>query len=102
MHIAITSEEVAKVIASEIEQATGMDCKAYSNETGSVVVYDRHTVIARITELFSVVAVAQLCGPFRGDVTEIPLKARTIDNIRDIGHALDTATSHALNAAINH
>ena len=102
MHITITSGEVAEVIASEIEKATGADCEVFANETGSVVVYDRNTVIARITPLFSVIDVAPLCGPFVGDITEIPLEARNVDSIREIAHALDTAASHALNAAINH
>ena len=101
MYITITDREVAESIAAAIEQTTGMDCQAYSNEVGSVIVYDRHTVIVQVTPLFSVIDVTPLHGPFAGETTEIPLEARTIDGIREIAHALDTATSHALNAALN-
>lgn len=97
----ITDKDAAESIAAEVERATGMDCKAFSNETGSVIVCDRTAVIARVTELSPVVRVAPLGGPFVGEVTEIPLKARNIDGIREIANALDTATSHVLNAAMN-
>ena len=77
MHITITGEEVAKAIASEIEQATGTHCEAFSNDTGSVVIYDNIAAIARVTPLFSVIDVAPLCGPFRCEITEVPLTVQT-------------------------
>ena len=101
MNITITSEDVAESIAAEIEQATGMNCKALANETGSVIVCNRTAVIARVTELSSVATVAPSSGQFIGEVTEIPLEARTIDGIREIANALDTATSHVISAALN-
>lgn len=103
-YITITDKDVAKSIATGIEQATGTDCKAYSNETGSsVIVYNRTTVIARVTaELFPAITVSPLCGPFVGDITEIPLTVQTFSDMRKAAHALDIATSHVLNAALNH
>lgn len=102
MDITITDEDVAKSIATEIEKATGMACEAFSNDTGSVVIYDHTVAIARVTPLFSVADVAPLCGPFVGKITEVPLAVRTFKDMKEATHALDTATSHALNAAINH
>lgn len=102
MHITITGEEVAKTIAAGVEQTTGKTCEAFTNETGSVVVCDRNTVIARVTPLFSVIDVAPLCGPFVCDITEVPFDAWNIDDIREIANALDTAISHVTNAALNH
>ena len=88
-----------KAIAEQIEQATGEDCEAYSNATGSVIILHT-TVIARITTLFSVMDVAPASGPFLGDITEIPLEARSVDGLREIGHAIDEAASHVLAAAV--
>lgn len=64
---------MAKSIATETEQATGKHCEVFSNETGSVIICN-HTVTIAV---------------------------RTIDDIREIANALDTATSHVLNAAPN-
>lgn len=102
--ITITDMDVAKSIATEIEKATGTDCKAFSNGTGSsVIVYDRTTVIARvIAELFPAITVSPSYGPFVGEITEIPLAVRTFNDMKEAAHALDTATSHVLNAALNH
>lgn len=102
MHIAITSEEVAKVIAAEIEQATGTDCEAHTDNINTVITCDHTTTIAQVTTLFGVIAVAPSRGLFVGDITEIPLEARTIDGMMEIAHALTKATSHVLNAALNH
>lgn len=98
----ITDKDVAESIATEIGKATGMACEAFSNDIGSVVIYDHTAAIARVTPLFSVVDVAPLCGPFVGDITEIPLAVRTFSDMKEAAHALDTATSHVLNAALNH
>lgn len=102
MHIAITSEDVAKVITAEIERATGTDCEANTDHINTVIVYNHTTTIAQIAPLFGVVAVAPSRGPFAGEVTEIPLEAETIGGMREIAHALDKATLHVLNAALNH
>lgn len=100
--IAIAGKDVAESIASEVEQATGMDRKARSDDTGPVVVHDRTQAVARITPLSSVTDVAPLRGAFVGDIAEIPLAARAFRDIKETAHAPDTATSHVLNAAINH
>lgn len=102
MNIAITSEEAAKVIAEEIKQATGTDCEAHTDHINTVIVYDHTETIAQVTTAFGVVAVAPSRGPFAGKVTTIPLEAETIDGLREIAHALTKATSHVLNAALNH
>lgn len=101
MHITITSEEVAKVIAEEIEQATGMACEAHTDHINTVITYNHTTTIAQVAPLFGVIAVAPSRGPFAGNVTTIPLEAETIGGVREIAHALTRATSHALNAALN-
>lgn len=102
MHITITSEEAAKVIAEEIKQATGMDCEAHTDHINTVITCNHTTTIAQIATLFGVIAVAPSRGPFAGKVTIIPLEAETIDGMREIAHALTKATSHVLNAALNH
>ena len=102
MNVTITDKDVAELIVAEVEQTTGMDCEAFTNETGSVVVYDRHIAIARVTELSSAVAVAPLCGPFVGEIIWIPLEAETFGSLGEMAHALDRATSRALSAALNH
>ena len=102
MNITITGEEVAEVIAKEIEQATGLACEVCANGDDSVLVHDHTTSIARVTEMLAAIAVAPLCGPFVGDITWIPLEARNLDSIREVGQAIENAASHALNAALNH
>ena len=102
MHIAITSEEAAKVIAEEIEQATGTNCEAHTDHINTVITYDHTTTIAQVSTVFGVIAVAPSRGPFAGEVTEVPLEAETIGGMREIAHALTKATSHVLNAALNH
>lgn len=99
MQIEITSKDVAKAIAQQIEQATGEDCEAYSNVVGSVVIM-HNTMIARITPLFSVVDVAPTAGPFVGCITEIPLEARSVNGLMEIAHAIDEAASHVTAAAV--
>lgn len=99
MHIEFTSKEIAEAIAEEIEEATGECCEASSNATGSVVTL-HDTMIARITPLFSVMDVAPLEGPFRCEITEIPLGAETVNGLREIGHAIDKAALHVLAAAV--
>ena len=101
MEVTITSEEVAETIAAIIAQTTGKHCETFSNDVTTVILY--HTqAIARITTLFSVIAVAPIGGTFAEEITEIPLEARTINGTREIAHALDRAASHVLSAAMNH
>lgn len=102
MHITITDKEVAESIATEIEQATGTDCEAHTDHINTVITYNHTTTIAQITTLFGVIAVAPSRGLFAGKVTTIPLESQTIDGTREIAHALTEATSHVLNAALNH
>lgn len=99
MNIEFTSKEVAEAIARNIEEATGECCEAFSNATGSVIAL-HDTMIARITPLFSVMDAVPLDGPFRREITEIPLEAKTVDELREIAHAIDEAASHVLAAAV--
>lgn len=99
MNIEITSKDVAKVIAQQIEQTTGENCEAFSNPVGSAVIM-HNTMIARITPLFNVVDVAPLDGPFRCEITEIPMEASTVSGLMEIAHAIDEATLHVLAAAV--
>lgn len=98
MNIELTGEEVTKAIAEQIEEATGECCEAYSNATGLVIAL-HDTMIARITPLFSVMDVTPLDGPFRREITEIPLEASSVGGLREIVHAIDEAASHVLAAA---
>ena len=99
MQIEITSKDVAKAIAQQIEQATGEDCEAFSSSTGSVVILHT-TMIARITPPFSVMDVAPTDGPFRGEITEIPLEARSVSELMEMAHAIDEAALHVTAAAV--
>lgn len=101
-YIEITDKDVAESIVTEVKRATNMYCEAFSNDTGSVVVCDDTTVIARVTPLSFEIAVAPLVGPFAGELTWIPRTVRTFDDMKKAASALDTATSRALNAALNH
>lgn len=102
MNITITDKDVAESIATEIQQATGLACEVFSNDTGSVILCDHNTAIARVTPLFSVIDIAPLHGPFVGDITSIPFAVSTFKGMKEAAHALDTATSHVLNATLNH
>ena len=102
MNITIKSKDVTELIVAEVECATGKDCEVFTNETGSVVIYDHTEAIARVTPLFDVIDVAPLRGSFVGEITDIPFEAETVGGLREIAHALDKATSHVLNAALNH
>lgn len=101
MDITMDSREVAEAIAARVAQTTGMHCEVFANEGGVVIVHHAD-VIARLTPLFSVIAVAPIGGEYQCDITEIPLEAHTIDGLREIGSAIDEATAHVLNAAIHH
>lgn len=102
MKVTIESMEVAEVIAVEVKQATGKDCEARPTPVGSEVIYDLHTVIARITPLSDVIDVEPLGGAFNGEITEIRKEARTLSGVRDISSAMSQATLHALSAATHH
>ena len=67
MEVKINSKEIAEAIATKVEQVTGLDCEAYANKTGSVVVYNRTQVIAQITPLFSVMDITPVGGVFDGE-----------------------------------
>ena len=102
-YIEITSKDVAKSIAADIEEATGTHCEAFTNEAGSIVLYDHTTVIARVTaELFPYIVVNPLYGSFAGETTSIPVAVRTFDDMKEAASAMDIATSYTLNAALNH
>lgn len=100
MEVTLTSKEVAETIAAQVEQSTGLDCEAYSNEVGSVVVFRTGAVIARITPLFNVMDVTPVGGLFDGENTEVPLETRTVDGLREMARSIDEAASHVLNAAM--
>lgn len=101
MQVTITSKDVAETIAAHVAQTTGTHCETFTNDVAAVTLH--HTqAIARITPLFSVVAVAPIGGTFEGEIAKIPLEARTIDGIREIANALDEATSHVPSAAMHH
>ena len=101
MKVTITSKDVAETITALVAQTTGTRCETSTNDVATVILH--HTqAIARITPLSSVIAVAPIGGTFEGEITEIPLEARTIDGIREIAHALDEAASHVLSAAMHH
>ena len=101
MEVTITSKEVAEAIAAHVAQTTGTHCETFTNDVAAVILHHAQ-VIARITPLFSVIAVAPIGGTFAEEITEIPLEARTIDGIREIAQALDKATSHVISAAMHH
>lgn len=99
MNIELKSKEVAEAIAEQVSQAIGEKCEAFSSSTGSVVILHT-TMIARITPLFSVMDVAPTDGPFRGEITEIPLEARSVSELMEIAHAIDEAALHVTAAAV--
>ena len=101
MEISLTSKEVAETIAAQVEQSTGLDCEAYSNEVGSVVVFRTGAVIARITPLFSVMHVTPVGGTFNDEDTEVPLETRTVDGLRQMARSIDEAAAHTLSAAMD-
>ena len=101
MEVSLTSMEVAETIAAQVEQATGLDCEAYSNEVGSVVVFSTGAVIARITPLFSVMDVTPVGGTFDGENVEVPLEVRTVDGLREMARSIDKAAAHVLSAAMD-
>lgn len=102
MEVTFESNEIAEAIAMKVEQVTGLDCEAYDNKTGSVVVYNSKRVIARITPLFSVIYVAPVGGLFDGEIVEIPTEARTVNDLREIAAAMDEANIRAISAAVKH
>lgn len=102
MNITITSEEVAEVIVETIEAATGTKCEMHTDRINTVIIRNHTTTIAQVVPLSGVITVTPSRGQFAGETTEIPPTAQTIDGMRKIAHALDTAASHALNAALNH
>ena len=101
MEVSLKSKEIADTIASRVEQATGLDCEAFANDTGSVIVFRTGAVIARITPLFSVMDVTPVGGSFDGEDVEVPLEARTVDGLRKMVRSIDEAAAHVLSAAMD-
>lgn len=102
MEVKTNSKEVAEAIATKVEQVTGLDCEAFANETGSVVIYDHTQVIARITPLFDVMDVTPVGGLFDGETVCIPLKAETIHGVKELAETYDEATMRVMSAAVRH
>lgn len=102
MEVKINSKEVAEAIAAKVEQVTGLDCEAFANETGSVVVYNHTKVIAQITPLFSVMDVTPVGGVFDGETVCIPLEAETIYGLRELTETYDEAAMRVTSAAVAH
>lgn len=100
MEVKLNSKEVAEAIAEKVEQVTGMDCEAFANETGSVIVYNHTKVIAQITPLFSVMDVVPVGGVFDGETVCIPLKAETIYGLREFTETYDEAAMRVTSAAV--
>ena len=101
MEVSLTSKEVAETIAAQVEQSTGLDCEAFTGETGAVVVLHRTAVIAQVTPLFSVMYVTPVGGPFDGESAEVPLEVKTVDGLREMARSIDEAASHVLSAAMD-
>lgn len=101
MEISLTSKEVADAIAAQVEQTTGLDCEAFTGETGAEVMFRHTTVIARITPLFSVMHVTPVGGTFNDEDTEVPLEVRTVDGLRQMARSIDEAAAHTLSAAMD-
>lgn len=102
MEIKINSKEIAEAIATKVEQVTGLDCEAYTNQTGSIVVYNHTRVIARITPIINVVDVVPVGGVFDGETVCIPLKAETIYGLRELTETYDEAAMRVTSAAVAH
>lgn len=102
MEVKINSKEIAEAIATKVEQVTGLDCEAYANQAGSVVVYNHTRVIARITPLFSAVDVVPVGGVFDGELVEIPTEARTFYGLKEIAAMMDEANMRVTSAAVAH
>lgn len=99
MEVKIESKEIAGAITAMVEQCTGLDCEVFANQIGSVVVYNRTQVVARITSLFDEVDVEPVGGVFSGEIVEIPIRAKTVDELREIATALDEAGMRVTSAA---
>lgn len=102
MEVKINSKEIAEAIAEKVEQVTGRDCEAYTNQAGSIVVYNHTRVIAQITPIVDVVDVVPVGGVFDGETVCIPLKAKTIYGIKEIAAMMDEANMRATSAAVAH
>lgn len=102
MEVKINSKEIAEAIAEKVEQVTGHDCEAFTNETGAVVVYNRTQVIAQITPLFDVMDVEPVGGLFNGKTVCIPLRAKTIYGIKELANTYDEAAMRVISAAVKH
>ena len=100
MEVTFKSKEVAEAIATQVEQATGKDCQVFTDDIGDAVILHHTTVIARITELFSVIDVVPVGGTFSCEVTEIQREIRTVNGLREVARALDEATAHVASASL--
>ena len=102
IEVKINSKEIAEAIATKVEQVTGLDCEAYTNQAGSIVVHDHTRAIARITPPLGVVDVTPVGGVFDGETVCIPLAAETIGGLREIANAMDEANMRATSTAAAH
>ena len=102
MEVKINSQEIAEAIAAKVEQVTGLDCEAYTNQVGAIIVHNLTQVIARVTPLISTVEVTPIGGTFDGEPIAIPAEARTINGLKEIADAMDDANMRAISAAVKH
>ena len=102
MQVKINSKGIAQAMAAKVKQVTGLDCEAYTNQVGSIVVYNLTQVIALVTPLISTIEVTPVGGVFDGKPVAIPAGARTVDGLKEIADAMDDANVRAISAAIKH
>ena len=102
MHIEFKSKEVAEAIATQVGKAIGCECGVFTDDDGDAVILHHTTVIARIDTLYDVIGVVPSGGTFSCELTEIRRETRTLDGLREIGHAIDEAGAHVISAALNH
>lgn len=100
MEVTFDIKEIAEAIATKVKLVTGVGCEAFASETGAVVVYRYTNIIARVTPLFGSIYVAPVGGAFHGGPVEISEEAHTVNDLREIGAAIDEAIMRVTSAAV--
>ena len=101
MDINMTTQEIADAIAKAVTEATSLRCEAYTNGYGNaVIIADYTNFVARIIPCHKSIQVVAAPFDLEAVVTNIPSKATSLSDVRDLATHIDDAIAHVTAAAV--
>lgn len=100
MDINMTTQEIADTIANAVTETANIRCEVFTNEYGKAVIISDYTdLVARITPSYNCIRVVAAPLNREAVVTNIPDKATSISDVREVATQLDDAIAHVTAAA---